>query len=203
MKSIYKVVAIVVVISLISSFTAINLYSEPAAVGLSPGKTPYNIVDTHNCLNLYYRAGYLNFSGYGNKISYVYKILPLQGRNVVSQNYCGPFISFSIYKVSQKTVFPFTNTSLYVHVTFQPYEYLSLNSPNIRSQVYHYPGSFISGGERGSIFSYNNHTGIHKFYVNMTLTPVFDMSIYHISGKSKTLHFVFNINVTRSNVTNQ
>jgi hypothetical protein len=151
----------------------------------------------YNNTEFLYAVGYVNFTGFGNNVSYVYSILPFAGSSNISSNCSGPFIEYYLCKVNQKTVFPFTNTSLYVHVTFQPYEYLSLNSPNIRSQVYHYPGSFISGGERGSLFSYNTHLGIHKFYVNMTLTPVFDISIYHISGKSKTFNFVFNVNVTK------
>ena len=42
MRLIYKVVAIAVVISLISSFTAIDLYSEPTTIELSPGRTPFD-----------------------------------------------------------------------------------------------------------------------------------------------------------------
>ena len=204
----YKTITIVVVVIIIFSFTAINIATEPETIDTEPSVTPGNVLPSYmyNNTEFLYAVGYVNFTEFGNNVSYVYSVLPIGGYSSIFLNFQGGFIEYYLCKVNQKTVFPFTNTSLYVHVTFQPYEYLNSNSPNIISRVshvYHYPGGFIVGRENGN-FYHNNyyHPGIHTFYVNMTLTPVFDISIYHISGKSKTLHFVFNVNVTKINTTN-
>ena len=202
----HKTIAIVVVIIIIFSFTAINIATEPETIDTEPSVTPGNVLAgsyMYNNTEFLYAVGYVNFTEFGNNVSYVYSILPIGGYSSIFLNFQGGFIVYLLYKVNQKTVFPFTNTSLYVHVTFQPHVYLNSNSPNIGSRVCHYPGSFIAGGENGNFYHDNYyHPGIHTFYVNMTLTPVFDISIYHISGKSKTLHFVFNVNVTKINTTN-
>ena len=201
----YKTITIVVVVIIIFSFTAINIATEPITIGTEPSVTPGNVLppNMYNNTEFLYAVGYVNFTEFGNNVSYVYSVLPIGGYSSIFLNLQGGFIEYYLCKVNQKTVFPFTNTSLYVHVTFQPYVYLNSNSPNIGSRVCHYPGSFIAGGENGNFYHDNYyHLGIHTFYVNMTLTPVFDISIYHISGKSKTLHFVFNVNVTETNTTN-
>ncbi len=199
----HKTIAIVIIVIIIFPFTAINIATEPVTIGTGSSVTPGNVVQPymHNNTGFLYAVGYVNLTGFGNNVSYVYAILPFGGAGKINLNYSGPFIEYCLYKVNQKMVFPFTNTSLYIHTTFQPYRDLNSYSPNIGLQVYKYPGCFISGMERGALCC-NRYTGTHKFYVNMTLTPVFDISIYHISGKSKTLHFVFNVNVTKFNITN-
>ncbi len=203
----YKTIVIIVVIIIIFSFTAINIATEPETVGIDSSVKLNNVLSPcmyNNTTEFLYSIGYVNLTGFGNNVSYIYKILPTMGSSSVSLNYHAWFIEYWLFKVNQKTVFPFTNTSLYVHVTFQPYKDLrscthsGLKSPNIDSNTVHYPRWWITGEESGSFYYYNHYTGIHKFYVNMTLTPVFDISIYHISGKPETLHFVFNVNVTKN-----
>ena len=207
----YKTIAIVVVIIIIFSFTAINIATKPETVGTDPSVKLNNVFSPcmyNNTTEFLYSVGYVNFTGFGNNVTYIYGVLPVGGSSSVPLNFQGGFIDYCLFKIKQDVNFPFTNTSLYVHVTFQPYKYLNsyanrgYNSPNIRSQVYHYPRCFIGGGGGGpGGFSGDTNIGIHKFYVNMTLTPVFDINIYHIPGKSKTLHFVFNVNVTKRNTT--
>ena len=198
MRLMHKVVAIAIVIVFFSSFTAISLHSEPASLALSPDKTPYNLLSSYeyNSSNYNYKVGYLNFSGYGNRVSYVYVVLPLQGSKVVNPNYTGPFLYFSIYKVSQKTSFPFSNTSLFVSIQMNPDAYLT--SPMSHLVPHAFPYS-LSSLVQGSFTNKPVVTGNMTFWINITVTLVYNIGPYHLSGGTKTLPFQFKVNV--SNIT--
>ncbi len=197
MRLMYKVAAIAIVLVFFSSFTAISLYNEPSTIALSPDKTPYNLLSSYeyNSSNYNYKVGYLNFSGYGNRVSYVYLVFPFQGSKVVDRNYTGPFLYFSIFKVSQKTSFPFSNTSLFASIQINPDAYLTSSKSSLVPQTLPYS---LSSLIQGSFANKPVGTGNLTFRFNITVTPVFNIGLYHISGRTQTLPFQFKVNVSNS-----
>ena len=197
MRLIYKIAAIVTVLSFFFSFTAMSLYSEPATIGLSPDKTPYNLLSSYeyNDSNYNYKVGYLNFSGYGNRVSYVYVVFPLHGNKMVNQNYTGPFLYFSIFKVSQKTSFPFSNTSLFASIQIHPEAYLTSSMNSLTPQTLPYS---LSSLVQGSFANEPVDIGNMTFWINVTITPVFNIGPYHISGGAKTLSSKFNVDISNT-----
>ena len=200
MKSMHRVAAIAVVILSFTSFTAASLLSEQPSIGLSPIRTPYNLLESYvyNDSNYNYRVGYLNFSGYGNSVAYVYAVLPLQGLKVVSQNYTGPLLYFSIYKVSQRTGFPFSNTSLSASIQISPSKYLT--SPKSNLVPLAQPFS-LSSLVQGSFANKGVGVGNLTIWANITFTPSYNVGPYHISGKAQTLSFRFVVNVSNTTKT--
>lgn len=197
MRLMHKVVAIAIVIVFFSSFTAVSLHSEPATIGLSPEITPYNLYSSYiyNSSNYNCKVGYLNFSGYGNGVSYVYGVLPLQGSKAVIRNYTGPFLFFSMFKVRQQTNFPFSNTSLLVNIQTSLDAYLT---SSMSSLVPHPTSGFLSSFVSGSFANKPVATGNMTFWINITVTPVYNIGPYHLSGGTKTLPFQFKVNVSNT-----
>ena len=198
MRLLFKLVAIAMVMVFFSSFTAISLYNEPSTIGISPyNLTPYNVLPSYvyNNSSYNYKVGYLNFSGYGNGVSYVYVVLPLEGYKVVNRNYTGPFLDFSIFKVSQKTGFPFSNTSLSASIQMNPDAYIT--SPMSHLVPHAFPYS-LSSLVQGSFANRPVGTGNMTFWINITVTPVFEIGPYHISGGTKTLPFQFKVDVSNA-----
>ena len=197
MRLMQKVVAIAIVIVFFSSFTAISLHSEPASIASSPDKTPYNLLSSYmyNESNYNYKVGYLNFSGYGNRVSYVYVVLPFQGSKIVNRNYTGPLLYFSIFKVSQQTSFPFSNTSLLASIQINPDMYLTASLGSLVPYTFPYS---LSSLVQGSFANKPVHTGNMTFWFNFTFTPVYNIGPYHLSGGTKTLPFQFKVNVSNS-----
>ncbi len=200
MRSTYKVVAIIIVIVFFTSFTAISLHSVSSSIGLSPDKTPYNLLSSYeyNDSNYNYKVGYLNFSGYGNRVSYVYVVLPLQGNKVVNSNYTGPFLYFSIFKVSQKTSFPFSNTSLSASIQINPGKYLTSPKSRLIPQALPYS---LSSLVQGSFTNQPVGIGNLTLWINVTVTPVYNIGPYHISGRTQTLSTQFIVNVSNATKT--
>ena len=88
MRLLFRLVAIAIVMVFFSSFTAISLYNEPSTIGIGAyNLTPYNVLPSYiyNNSSYNYKVGYMNFSGYGNGVSYVYVVLPLEGYKVVNR----------------------------------------------------------------------------------------------------------------------
>lgn len=197
MRFIFKVMAIAIAITLFSSFTAISLHSEPATIGLSPNKTPYNLLSSYeyNDSNYNYKVGYLNFSGYGNRVSYVYVVFPLQGNKVVDRNYTGPFLYFSIFKVSQKTSFPFSNTSLFTSIQLNTDAYLTSSLNSLVPHAFPYS---LSSLIQGSFANKRVGIGNMPLWINATITPVFNIGPYYISGGAKTLSTEFNVDISNT-----
>lgn len=197
MRLMHKAVAIAIVIVFFSLFTAISLHSEPTSIALSTNKTPYNLLSSYeyNSSNYNYKVGYLNFSGYGNRVSYVYVVPPFQGSKEMNANYTGPFLYFSIYKVNQQTNFPFSNTSLLVNIQTSLDTYLTSSASSLVPHAF--PNS-LSSLVQGSFTNKPVITGNMTFWINLTVTPVYNIGPYHISGETKTLPLQFNVNVSNA-----
>lgn len=196
MKLIKKVVAILIFIVFFSSFTAISWHNEPSTIKLSPDKTPYNILPSYmyNNSSYTYKVGYLNISGYGNRVSYVYDVSPFLGSKTVNPDYYGPFLNFYIYKVSQKTSFPFSSTSLLAKV--QPNAYTCCDNPPSSFVAINYK-NFLNICVRGSFANLPVYS-VMTFWFNFTFTPVYNIGPYYLSGKTIILPFQFEEDVSNS-----
>lgn len=197
MKLIKKVVAILIVIVFFSSFTAISWHNEPSTIKLSPDTTPYNILPSYmyNNSSYTYKVGYLNISGYGNRVSYVYDVSPFLGSKTVNPDFIGPILYFVILKVSQKTSFPFSSTSLLAKVQINPSEYTSCaQSSCFVAQTMTNHLLILVRGSLANLPVYS----VMTFWFNFTFTPVYNIGPYYLSGKTITLPFQFEEDVSNS-----
>ncbi|BAB59867.1 TVG0732301 [Thermoplasma volcanium GSS1] len=91
----------------------------------------------------------MNFSRYVNSVSYVYGALPVMVYKAENFGYFVPFALFLIFKVRQKTDFPFFSTLLYGSIQVGPVNYI--NSHEIVF-AFHTYGSLLNLTVQVSLF---------------------------------------------------
>lgn len=182
-KSTIKYLVILIVIIIIISFTGYNFETEPK----TNIKTTIDQKQLKNCIakNITYELKYVNLTYGKSKVEYVieYWYIP----QVYTTGESGYIGNIQVYKLNQTLNFPLTSTAIEIK--------------NINLKLNNFPGLF----NKPAAYTWNNKTiewslctvfhssDNNSIYVSFNIVPVYNVWIYHFTGKPITFNYNYTL----------